>query len=75
MINYYLEEIKKNLLTNIAEFDKSDTFMRSGQSDAQSVDKDVELSEGLLQKVEEFLASIKDQDDTIIKTLKGKDKI
>ena len=75
MINNYLEEIKKNLLTNIVEFDKSVTSMRSGQSYAQSVDHNVELSEGQLQKVEDFLASIKDQDGTIIKTLKGKDKI
>ena len=33
MINNYLAKIKKNLLTNIAEFYKSDTSMRSGQSD------------------------------------------
>ena len=78
MINNYLAEIKKNLLTNIAEFDKSDASMRSGQSDtadAQSVDRDIELSEGQLQKVEDFLASMKEQDSTIIITLKGKDKI
>ena len=41
MVNNYLAEIKKNLLTNIAEFDKLDTLMSSGKSDAadaQSVD-------------------------------------
>ena len=41
MINNYQAEIKKNLLTNIAEFDKLDTLMSSGKSDAadaQSVD-------------------------------------
>ena len=78
MINDYLEEIKKNLLQNISEFDKSDTSMKSGQSDivdALSVDQDIELTERQLQKVEDFLASIKEQDNTIMKTLKGKDKI
>ena len=49
--------------------------MRSGQSDAQSVNQYIELSEGHMQKVEDFLASIKDKDNTITKTLKGKDKI
>ena len=32
MINGYLEEIKKNFLQNISKFDKSDTSMRSRQS-------------------------------------------
>ena len=78
MINDYLQDIKKNLLQNISEFDKSDTSMRSGQSDtadAQSVDQDIELTESHVQKVEDFLASVKEQDNTIMKTLKGKDKI
>ena len=78
MINDYLEEIKKNLLQNISQFDKSDTSMRSGKSDtadALSVDQDIELTESQLQKVEDFLASVKEQDNTIMKTQKGKDKI
>lgn len=78
LINKYLAEIKRNLLTDIAEFDKSDTSMRSGQSDTadeQSVDQNCELSEGQLQQVEEFLASMKEQEHTIKKNLKGKDKI
>ena len=78
LINNYLAEIKENFLTNIAEFAKSDTSMKSGQSDtadAQSVDQYMELSEGQLQKVEDFLASIKDKDNTKMKNLKGKDKI
>lgn len=51
-INKYLAEIKRNLLIDIAEFDKSDTSMRSGQSDTadeQSVDQNCEQSERQLQ--------------------------
>lgn len=79
MINDYLEEVKKNLMESISDFDKSDTSMKSGHSgnatDAQSMNQDADLTERQLNKVEDFLASIKDQESTIIKKIKGKDKI
>ena len=79
MINDYLEEVKKNLLQSISDFDKSDTSMKSGHSgntaDAQSMEQDIELTESQMNKVEDFLASIKDQEGTIIKKVKGKEKI
>ena len=53
--------------------------MKSGHSgntaDAQSIEQDIELIESQMQKVENFLASIKDQEGAIMKNLKGKDKI
>lgn len=79
MINDYLEEVKKNLMESISDFDKSDASMKSGHSgnttDAQSMNQDADLTESQLNKVEDFLASIKDQESTIIKKIKGKDKI
>ena len=45
--------------------------MKSGHSgntaDAQSIEQDIELIESQMQKVENFLASIKDQEGAIIK--------
>ncbi|TMW80081.1 hypothetical protein EJD97_024119 [Solanum chilense] len=80
MINNYLEEVKRNLMENISDFEKSDTSMKSGHSghtnDAQSINQDdMKLTENQLNKVEDFLASIKEQENTIVKKLKIKDKI
>lgn len=80
MINEYLEDVKRNLMESISDFEKSDTSMKSGHSnnttDAQSINQDdAELTESQLNKMEDFLASIKDQEKTIVKKLKGKDKV
>ena len=68
------------MMESISDFEKSDTSMKSGHSnnttDAQSINQDdAELTESQLNKMEDFLASIKDQEKTIVKKLKGKDKV
>ena len=59
MINEYLKDVKRNLLQNLSEFDKSDTSMKSGTSndiaDIQSDDQEISLTENELDKVQEFL--------------------
>ena len=76
MINEYLEDVKRNLLQNLSEFDKSNTSMKSGTNndiaDAQSDDQEIRLTENELDKVHEFLQSIKDQEDQIRMKAKGK---
>ena len=66
-------------MDSILDFDQLDTSMKSGHSgnttNAQSMEQDAALTESQLNKVEDFLASIKDQESTIIKKVKGKDKI
>jgi len=71
MINNYLDEVRKNLLLNITQYEKSNTSMRSETSDdistediqeAQPCESNKLISEDTLQKVEEFLRELKKND-------------
>jgi len=71
MINNYLEEVRRNLLLNITQSEKSDTSMRSETSEdvapediqeAQPCESNKLISEDTLQKVEEFLRELKKND-------------
>nr|AAV31181.1 hypothetical protein STB1_57t00021 [Solanum tuberosum] len=62
MINKYLEQVRKNLLSNITHYAKSDSSMRSETSDdmheAQPYEEDE--PEDALKKAEDYLAKLKD---------------
>ncbi|KAG5591006.1 hypothetical protein H5410_041520 [Solanum commersonii] len=71
MINNYLEEVRRNLLLNITQYEKSNTSMRSETSDnvapedipeAQPCESNKLISEDTLQKVEDFLRELKKKD-------------
>ncbi|KAG5590639.1 hypothetical protein H5410_041153 [Solanum commersonii] len=70
MINIYLEEVKRTLLLNITQYDKSDTSMRSETSDdvvedipeAQPCESDKPTSEDTLMNAEDFLRQLKKKD-------------
>lgn len=61
MINEYLEEVKRNLLNTLTQFEKSDSSMKSATSnddifaDSQSVQSDKILSDDVIEQVEDFL--------------------
>uniref|UniRef100_M1DH17 Uncharacterized protein n=1 Tax=Solanum tuberosum TaxID=4113 RepID=M1DH17_SOLTU len=67
MINSYLEEVKRSLLLNITQYEKSDTSMRSETSEdandiqeAQPVEATIEDT---LKKAENFLRKLKEKDN------------
>ncbi|KAG5629856.1 hypothetical protein H5410_001573 [Solanum commersonii] len=71
MINCYLEEVKRSLLLNITQYEKSDTSMRSETSedtiddiqDAQLVEATTATtSEDTLRKAKDFLQKLKEKD-------------
>uniref|UniRef100_M1DU20 Uncharacterized protein n=1 Tax=Solanum tuberosum TaxID=4113 RepID=M1DU20_SOLTU len=70
MIKNYLEEVKRNLLLNITQYEKSDTSMRSETSDdvtediqeAQPDESDKPTSEDTLKNAEDFLRQLKKKD-------------
>uniref|UniRef100_M1DLH1 Uncharacterized protein n=1 Tax=Solanum tuberosum TaxID=4113 RepID=M1DLH1_SOLTU len=68
MINSYLEEVKKSLLLNITQYEKSDTSMRS-ETNEDAIDDNQEaqpieatVSEDALKKVEGFLRKMKEKE-------------
>ena len=77
LIESYLREVKKNLLKNLSEFDKSDTSMKSGTSndiaEAQSEERDFVMSTAQLDRIQEFLDSTKT--DEVARKAKGKEKL
>ncbi|KAG5599210.1 hypothetical protein H5410_030580 [Solanum commersonii] len=70
MINSYLEEVKRNLLLSITQYEKSDTFMRNEKSDdveediqeAQPSESEKPTSEDTMRKAEDFLQQLKEKD-------------
>ncbi|KAG5590223.1 hypothetical protein H5410_040737 [Solanum commersonii] len=70
MIKEYLEEVRKNLLLNITNYEKSDTSMRSETSDdvaddvqeAQPCESKKTVSEDMLSKAEDFFRELKKKD-------------
>uniref|UniRef100_M1DFI4 Uncharacterized protein n=1 Tax=Solanum tuberosum TaxID=4113 RepID=M1DFI4_SOLTU len=70
MINSYLDEVRRNLLLNINQYEKSDTSMRSETSDdiaedtqkAQPGESAKPISEDTLKKAEDFLLELKKKD-------------
>uniref|UniRef100_M1DR59 Uncharacterized protein n=1 Tax=Solanum tuberosum TaxID=4113 RepID=M1DR59_SOLTU len=68
MINSYLEEVKRSLLLNITQYEKSDTSMRSETNEdvvddiqeAQHVEANV--SEDALKEAEDFLRKMKEKE-------------
>uniref|UniRef100_A0A1S4CW94 CCHC-type domain-containing protein n=1 Tax=Nicotiana tabacum TaxID=4097 RepID=A0A1S4CW94_TOBAC len=68
MINNYLEEVKRNLLRSINQYEKSDTSMKSETSnddiveDSQPFESEKILSEEDLQDAEEFIRKMKESD-------------
>jgi len=66
MINDYLEEVKRNLLRSINQYEKSDTSMQSETSnddiadDSQPIESEKILSDEALQDAEEFLRKMKE---------------
>ncbi|XP_075097900.1 uncharacterized protein LOC142175220 [Nicotiana tabacum] len=65
MINSYLEEVKRNLLSSINQYEKSDTSMQSETSnddiaeDSQPIEAERILSEEDLHDTEEFIRKMK----------------
>ncbi|KAG5599903.1 hypothetical protein H5410_031273 [Solanum commersonii] len=68
MINNYLEEVKRNMLLNITQYEKSNTSMRSETSEDATDDiqeaqpNEATTSEDTLRKVENFLQKLKEKD-------------
>ncbi|KAG5610767.1 hypothetical protein H5410_022048 [Solanum commersonii] len=70
MINNYLDEVRRNLLLNINQYEKSDTSMRSETSDditkdtqeAQLGESAKPISEDMLKKAKDFLRELKKKD-------------
>ncbi|KAG5590228.1 hypothetical protein H5410_040742 [Solanum commersonii] len=70
MIKEYLEEVRKKLLLNITDYEKSDTSMRSETSDdvaddvqeAQPCESEKTVSKDMLSKAEDFLRELKKKD-------------
>nr|XP_009630211.1 uncharacterized protein LOC104120188 [Nicotiana tomentosiformis] len=66
MINDYLEEVKRNLLRSINQYEKSDTSMQSETSnddiadDSQPIESEKILSDEALQDAEDFLRKMKE---------------
>ncbi|KAG5630955.1 hypothetical protein H5410_002672 [Solanum commersonii] len=66
MINNYLDEVRKNILLNITQYEKSDTSMRSETSDDIADIQEAQLCEPT---TEDVLEKVKD----LLRNLKGKD--
>ncbi|KAG5630651.1 hypothetical protein H5410_002368 [Solanum commersonii] len=66
MINNYLDKVRKNILLNINQYEKSDTSMRSETSDAVSNIQVAQLceptTEDMLEKAEDLLCKLKGKD-------------
>ncbi|KAH0781789.1 hypothetical protein KY290_001387 [Solanum tuberosum] len=66
MINYYLDEVRKNILLNITQYEKSDTSMRSETSDDVADIQEAQLceptTEDVLEKAEDLLHKLKGND-------------
>ncbi|KAG5581598.1 hypothetical protein H5410_052225 [Solanum commersonii] len=66
MINNYLDEVRKNILLNITQYEKSDTSMRSETSDGVADIQEAQLceptTEDVLEKVEDLLRKLKGKD-------------
>ncbi|KAG5580375.1 hypothetical protein H5410_051002 [Solanum commersonii] len=67
MINNYLEEVKRGLLLNISQYEKSDTSMGSERSedatdDIQEAQPIEATTEDTLRKAENFLQKLKEKD-------------
>jgi len=63
MINNYLDEVRKNILLNITQYEKSDTSMRSETSDDVADIQEAQLCEptieDVLEKAEDLLRKLK----------------
>jgi len=66
MINNYLDEVRKNILLNITQYEKSDTSMRSETSDDVADIQEAQLceptTEDVLEKAEDLLRKLKGKD-------------
>lgn len=68
MINQYLEEVKRNLLQTIVQYEKSDTSMQSETSndnipeDSQPNESEKILSDEGIESAEEFMRRMKEKD-------------
>uniref|UniRef100_M1DV86 Uncharacterized protein n=1 Tax=Solanum tuberosum TaxID=4113 RepID=M1DV86_SOLTU len=66
MINNYLDEVRKNILLNITQYEKSDTSMQSETSDDIANIQEAQLyeptTEDVLEKAEDLLCKLKGKD-------------
>ncbi|KAG5590510.1 hypothetical protein H5410_041024 [Solanum commersonii] len=66
MINNYLDEVRKNILLNITQYEKSDTSMRSEKSDDLADIQEAQLCEpttqDVLEKAEDLLRKLNGKD-------------
>ncbi|KAG5580637.1 hypothetical protein H5410_051264 [Solanum commersonii] len=75
MINNYLDELRKNILLNITQYEKSDTSMQSETSDDVVDIQEAQLceptTEDVLEKEEDLLRKLKGKDHSLVLNSSG----